>query len=62
MALYSCVRCVACLLKALKIMHCIKKMLTVVIWLAIAAMGITVLTENKKAVRNAVRMMKKKVF
>lgn len=62
MGLYGCVKCVMCLLKTLKIMQCIKKMLTVVIWMAIAAMGFVFLTENKKAVRNAVKMMKKKVL
>ena len=62
MALYNCVRCVLCLLKTLKVMHCIKKMLTVVIWLAIAAMGFVFLTENKKTVKNTVRMIKKKVL
>ena len=30
--------------------------------MAIAAMGFVFLTENKKAVRNAVKMMKKKVL
>lgn len=62
MALYSCVKCVLCLLKTLKIMHYVKKMLTVVICLVVAAMGLTMLTENKKAVRSAVRAIKKKVL
>lgn len=62
MGLYGCVRCVVCLLKTLKIMQCIKKMLTVVIWIAIAAMGLVFLTENKKTVRSTVRMIKKKVL
>lgn len=62
MTIYSCVKCVSCLLKTLKIMQCIKKMLTVVICIVLAAMGLSMLTENKKAVRSAVKSLKKKVL
>lgn len=62
MTIYSCVKCISCLLKTLKIMHCVKKMLTVVICLVLAAMGLAVLTENKKAVRSAIKTVKKKVL
>lgn len=62
MAIYSCVKCISCLLKTLKIMHCVKKALTAVICLVVVAMGLTMLTENKKAVRGMIKTVKKKVL
>ena len=62
MDMLSCVKCISCLLKTVKVMHCIKKVLVAGIVVMAALTGLTILTENKKAVRGAVRSLKKKVL
>ena len=62
MDLLGCFKCVSCLLKALKMVQCVKKIFTVMIIAVMILIGISSVLDNKKAIEKAVKSIKKKVM
>ena len=62
MDIFSGIKCVACLLKTLRILHCVKKAVCVSIFGVMAAVSVLSLTENKTKVKRMVSQIKKKVM
>lgn len=62
MDIFGSFKCVACLLKTLKILHCVKKAVCAGIICVIIAVAVTALAENKTDVKKLVRQIKKKVM
>lgn len=62
MDMLGCFKCVSCLLKALKMVHCVKKIVTVMIVAVMVLVGISSVLDNKKAISKAVKSIKKKVM
>lgn len=58
----GCFKCISCLLKALKMVHCVKKFFTVMIIAVMVLVGISGVLDNKKAIEKAVKSIKKKVM
>lgn len=62
MDIFSSFKCIACLLKTLKILHCVKKVLCGVIVAVMAGVAVMTLTQNKSEVKRMVKQIKKKVM
>ncbi len=62
MDIFGSFKCIACLLKTLKILHCVKKAVCAGIICVIAAVAVMSLTENKAEVKHMVKQIKKKVM
>lgn len=62
MDIFSSFKCIACLLKTLKILHCIKKALCAVIIAVMLGVAVMTLTQNKSELRHMIKQVKKKVM
>lgn len=62
MSIIQCMKCVSYLFKTIKVMHIIKKILAVILCFFVAIIGIGLLSENNKAVKEWSKAIKKKVM
>lgn len=62
MNILSSFKCIACLLKALKVLHCIKKAVCISIICVMAAVAFMGISQNKSEVQHLVKQIKKKVM
>ncbi len=62
MDIFSSFKCVACLLKALKVLHWVKKAVCVSIICIISAVAFISLSQNSNEVKRIAKQIKKKVM